>query len=95
MIHDPPSEIARDFMGQVEHGAIHTLTPMAQACAEVRAYQQRKRIPIHSASADMTRLLLGLSAIGTGLEQIKRGKVESGIACAEHGYAFLRRELGR
>lgn len=85
---------------QFETGAIHTVadqprpTPTDQALAEVAEYQRRKHIPISAAPhASMTRLLLGLSAIGTGLQNIERGKTEDGLACIRHGYEFLRKEL--
>lgn len=40
------------------------------------------------------RLLLGLSAIATGLEQIKRGQIDAGRVTAQAGCEFLRDMLG-
>lgn len=54
-----------------------------QALAAVAAYQRQR-----------TGLLLGLSAIATGLEQVERGQVKAGTACARHGLEFLHNELG-
>lgn len=41
-----------------------------------------------------TRLLLGLSAVSTGLDEIERGHVEGGAKCARHGLDYLRGILG-
>jgi hypothetical protein len=71
-------------------------TPEDQALAHVAEYQRRKRIPISVAPhASLTRLQLGLSAIGTGLQKIKAGKIDEGLLCAQHGFDFLRKELGQ
>lgn len=67
-------------------------TPEDQALASMAAWQRQNRTGVHGS---MTRLLLGLSAVGTGLQQIEHGKVESGVTCARAGLEFLRRELGQ
>lgn len=37
-----------------------------------------------------TRILLGLSAVATGLKQIECGQVADGMSVARHGLEFLR-----
>lgn len=61
------------------------LTPLSEACAEVRAWQQRRALTVPAVS-----YMLGLSAISTGLDQIARGNVASGERVARHGLEFLR-----
>lgn len=48
---------------------------------------------ISTVNLNATQVMLGLSAISTGLEQIERGKVGEGYAIARHGLDYLRELL--
>lgn len=61
------------------------MTATDEALADVRAWQVRR---------SNTRLMLGLSAISTGLDQIESGKIEDGKASVRVGLDFLRVMLG-
>lgn len=67
--------------------------PTDQALAAVAEWQRQNRAA-GTVHGSMTRFLLGLSAIGTGLQLIERGKIDAGVKCARQGLAFLRKELG-
>lgn len=62
--------------------------PTREAMADVRRYMAGR------VTLDRTKLLLGLSAVSTGLDQVKRGETEAGHAVAAHGLEFLRGMLG-
>lgn len=46
------------------------------------------------ATRTQARILLGLSAVSTGLTQIEGGQLLPGIACAKQGVEYLRGLLG-
>lgn len=68
-------------------------TPGDQALASVGEWQRQNRAA-GAVHGSMTRLLLGLSAIDTGLALVAIGKVDNGVKCARAGLEFLREELG-
>lgn len=59
-----------------------------EAMADVRRYMAGR------VSLDRVAPLLGLSAVSTGLDQVKRGETEAGHAVAAHGLTLLRGLLG-
>lgn len=67
--------------------------PVDQALAAVATWQRQQRAA-GAVHGSMTRLLLGLSAIDTGLALVDVGRVDSGVKCARAGLEFLRKELG-
>lgn len=83
----------------IDHPAVHAAAdarggaPTDQALASVAEWQRQNRAAgaVHGTT---TRLLLGLSAIGTGLQLIERGRIASGVKCAQAGLEFVRKELG-
>lgn len=46
--------------------------------------------PVVPTTVSTTRMLLGLSAVSTGLDQIERGQVEEGKNTARLGLDFMR-----
>lgn len=62
------------------------MNPTREALADVRAYQARRA----TMTVETTSFLIDLSGVSTGLEQIERGKVDSGAKVARHGLEFLR-----
>lgn len=61
-------------------------TPTSEALSDVREWQRQRR--------ENTRLMFGLAAINTGLEQLESGKTEDGIASVRAGLDFLRPMIG-
>lgn len=68
-------------------------TPGDQALASVAAWQ-RQNGAAGKVRGSMARLLLGLSAIDTGIRHIENGKTDTGVICIRQGLEFLKREFG-